>query len=135
MNLLTNPDRLTLTPLFLQYPWRSHQFVEDTWSHDPPAEGLEAFTKTLKQLDTAAYPPDTPEYGMFRAHLQLPTVTNHKVTDETISTSNAAYACWITLLRFQVLDLLLSLTYGVSKSPSPRQSAPRNESARSVSTS
>ncbi|KAJ7441851.1 hypothetical protein B0H11DRAFT_1932770 [Mycena galericulata] len=69
---------------------------------------------------------------MFRAHLGLPTITQYQITEKDIFTTNAAYACWITFLRFQVLDLLISLTYGVTESASPRQPAPEHEGALSL---
>ncbi|KAF8135314.1 hypothetical protein K438DRAFT_1786940 [Mycena galopus ATCC 62051] len=128
--IMNSVNRLTLTPLYLQYLWRSRPFIQNTWISEPPLNGLETFTETLRKLDTESLPPDTDQFNViYRAYLGLPTISEHRLPDEDACTSNAAYACWITFLRFQSLDLLISLAEGVSEAHSAPQSAPNSEKA------
>ncbi|KAJ7819230.1 hypothetical protein B0H13DRAFT_2378473 [Mycena leptocephala] len=111
-------DRFTRTPLFLNYCWRSDAFINHTWAEAAAdLEGINHFSKFLQKLDIDEFPRMESmdlDNAIFRAHLGL---ENQFGEVATTFNSKASYACWTTLLRFQVLDLLLSMTYGVSDAP------------------
>ncbi|KAJ7166904.1 hypothetical protein C8R46DRAFT_1034882 [Mycena filopes] len=118
--------RLTATPVFRNYQWRSEAFITDTWRMAKVDEAITKFFDTLLRLDQEGFPPDslTLDDATFRAHLGLPSSCNVTIDPEKGYNSKAAGAFWISLLRFQVLDLLLSMTHGVSDTPSPKEPPP-----------
>ncbi|KAJ7432484.1 hypothetical protein B0H11DRAFT_2260558 [Mycena galericulata] len=130
---MQSSDRITLSPLFQTYQWRSRGIIENTWIDDEPIQGFEEFFETLKLLDTTPFlPKSSDELAMFRAHLGLPNVFNYQITENTSYQTKAASVCWITLLRFQALDLLISLANGSSSVPSPGKPAPKYKAALSL---
>ncbi|KAJ6497209.1 hypothetical protein C8R47DRAFT_1212746 [Mycena vitilis] len=119
---------LTASPAFRQYQWRSDPFVKNTWQ-DATLDGAYAkFRRTLIWLDSEGFPLDTGnlDNATFRAHLGLPNSYNIEIDYQKGYTTKAAGAFWTSLLRFQVLDLLLSVDseYGVSDLPSPSEPPP-----------
>ncbi|KAJ7464965.1 hypothetical protein B0H11DRAFT_1922386 [Mycena galericulata] len=131
---MNSSDRLTLSPLFREYQWRSRALAENTWIREEPIPGLQEFFKTLSSLDQAASLEKNldNDHAMFRAHLGLPNVFNYKIVEKTSILTRAASVCWITLLRFQVLDLLISLACGTSSAPSSEKSPPKYKAALSL---
>ncbi|KAJ7166914.1 hypothetical protein C8R46DRAFT_1034891 [Mycena filopes] len=89
-------------------------------------EAITKFFDTLLRLDQEGFPPDSLNLddATFRAHLGLPNSCNVTIDPEKGYNSKAAGAFWISLLRFQVLDLLLSMAHGVSDTPSPKEAPP-----------
>ncbi|KAJ7658373.1 hypothetical protein DFH06DRAFT_1131363 [Mycena polygramma] len=119
---------LTASPAFRQYQWRSDPFIKNTWQ-DAKLDGIYAkFRRTLIWLDSEGFPLDTGnlDNATFRAHLGLPNSYNIEIDYKQGYTTKAAGAFWTSLLRFQVLDLLLSVDseYGVSDLPSPSEPPP-----------
>ncbi|KAJ7166923.1 hypothetical protein C8R46DRAFT_1219300 [Mycena filopes] len=112
--------------VFRNYQWRSEAFITDTWRMAKVDEAITKFFDTLLRLDQEGFPPDslTLDDATFRAHLGLPSSCNVTIDPEKGYNSKAAGAFWISLLRFQVLDLLLSMTHGVSDTPSPKEPPP-----------
>ncbi|KAJ7177758.1 hypothetical protein C8R46DRAFT_1029362 [Mycena filopes] len=127
MQFHTDTDpRLTATPTFRGYQWRSDAFVNDTWRSVEVDEATTKFFDTLLRLDREGFPPDSlnMDHATLRAHLGLPNYYNVQIDPESGYTSKGAGAFWISLLRFQVLDLLLSMAHGVSDTPSPIEPPP-----------
>jgi hypothetical protein len=50
-------DRLTQSPLFQQYQWRSEAFMDGRWQAKK-VKGIKAFTSHLVALDVEAFPRD-----------------------------------------------------------------------------
>ncbi|KAJ7033313.1 hypothetical protein C8F04DRAFT_1184297 [Mycena alexandri] len=118
--------RLTASPAFRRYQWRSEAFTKNTWRLAEVEKATTKFFETLVRLDTEGFPKDSLDWdhATFRAHLGLPNFYDIKIDDKKGYTTKAAGAFWTSLLRFQVLDLLLSLAYGVSSSRSPKEPPP-----------
>ncbi|KAJ7038489.1 hypothetical protein C8F04DRAFT_1255770 [Mycena alexandri] len=127
MKFHTDEDpRLTATPAFREYQWRSETMRKNTWTLAKVDEATAKFFQTLVQLDREGFPKDSLniDHATFRAHLGLPNCYNIKIDYQTGYTTKAAGAFWTSLLRFQVLDLLLSLAHGASDAPSPKEPPP-----------
>ncbi|KAJ7662041.1 hypothetical protein DFH06DRAFT_1325365 [Mycena polygramma] len=132
---LDSVNCFTRSPLFRDYPWRSDSFIDGTWANDASkVDQFKNFAKFLEKLDQNAFPrADSLDYdkATLRALLGLPNVHNIQVQGIGLN-SKAVYACWTTLLRFQVLDLLLSVRNGVSDVPSPVCPPPTGEGPSSL---
>ncbi|KAJ7606592.1 hypothetical protein DFH06DRAFT_1347973 [Mycena polygramma] len=132
---LDSVNCFTRSPLFHDYPWRSDSFIDGTWANDASkVDQFKNFAKFLEKLDQNAFPrADSLDYdkATLRALLGLPNVHNIQVQGIGLN-SKAVYACWTTLLRFQVLDLLLSVRNGVSDVPSPVCPPPTGEGPSSL---
>ena len=101
--------RLTLSPAFRRYPWRSKAMLYNTWP-TTSFTGAEKFIRKLDHIDVHCFPSD--DYNVdnmeFRALLGVKNRSNKVVKITANSTSNVAGSFAITMLRFQVLDWLLS---------------------------
>ncbi|KAJ7755944.1 hypothetical protein B0H16DRAFT_1458464 [Mycena metata] len=123
-----NLCRVTLTPFLRGFQWRSDALINDTW-HNIRADDIPLdFIEHMKRLDTQEYPAVHPGINTvtLRALYGLPNSTE-AVKPIPGDRSIPARRCWTTLLRFQVLDLLISLNSGVSeilsaKAPLPIES-------------
>ncbi|KAJ7033334.1 hypothetical protein C8F04DRAFT_1184318 [Mycena alexandri] len=126
--------RLTATPTFRGYQWRSEAFRNNSWRLVKVDQATTKFFETLVRLDTEGFPKDSLDWdhATFRAHLGLPNSYGIKIDDQKGYTTKAAGAFWTSLLRFQVLDLLLSLAYGVSSSRSPKELPPNGTGPSSL---
>ncbi|KAJ7175646.1 hypothetical protein C8R46DRAFT_1214114 [Mycena filopes] len=123
--------RLTLSPLFRHYQWRSDPFLEDSWRESPESIPQQ-FMQGMMCLDTQTYPGDHfADANAFKALLRVPFDSEQPVQASGFN-SNPAYACWIALLRFQALDMLMSLRLGVSESASPKVLPPPESSVKSI---
>ncbi|KAJ7038523.1 hypothetical protein C8F04DRAFT_1179542 [Mycena alexandri] len=126
--------RLTATPVFRDYQWRSDAFRTDSWRLAQVDQAIMKFFQTLVRLDQDGFPRDTMnlDHATFRAHLGLPNCYSHKIDEQRGYTTKAANAFWTSLLRFQVLDLLLSEAHGVSNAPSPKEPPPPGSGSRKL---
>ncbi|KAF8172370.1 hypothetical protein K438DRAFT_1772730 [Mycena galopus ATCC 62051] len=126
--------RLTSTPVFRSYWWRSKAFLDDTWRFST-ISGAEKFIAKLASIDIACYPHDVfnVDVATFRAHLGLPNICNVSIHPTTGNTTRIAGCFAITLVRFQVLDLLYSIVKGGEVDESD-QTVPTQESLKSLAT-
>ncbi|KAJ6474999.1 hypothetical protein C8R45DRAFT_1103121 [Mycena sanguinolenta] len=121
--------RITLTPVFRGYQWRSEAFVRGTWRMCD-LKGHEGFITDLIRIDDNGVPPNDMHGSNpdFRAFLGLRNCLGIVVTNTSRYNSKAAGSFAITMLRFQVLDLLLSaLPDGACLEKSPVADPPEND--------
>jgi hypothetical protein len=112
-------ERFTHTQLFREYPWLSDAFVCDNWFEAATAvKGLTDYASFLVELDQRVPPANSTAHcdAEFRALLGLDNVY-HMVRDQVAANSKAVAQTWTTLLRFQVLDVLLAMRWGISDTP------------------
>ncbi|KAJ7715696.1 hypothetical protein B0H14DRAFT_3633005 [Mycena olivaceomarginata] len=119
-------ERFTHTQLFREYPWLSDAFVCDNWFEAATAvKGLTDYASFLVELDQRVPPANSTAHcdAEFRALLGLDNVY-HMVRDQVAANSQAVAQTWTTLLRFQVLDVLLAMRWGISDTPCVVRPAP-----------
>ncbi|KAJ7603606.1 hypothetical protein DFH06DRAFT_1350064 [Mycena polygramma] len=120
---MANPERFTQSILFRNFPWYSKHLAEDTW-RDAELNGQNDFLQTMKRIDTEGYPPINYKVDD-REFRDLLSLSSFDFSSQA-APSTAAYACWTTLLRFQILDLFLSM-YGVSTEVTPKRPPPQGK--------
>ncbi|KAJ7311792.1 hypothetical protein DFH08DRAFT_822550 [Mycena albidolilacea] len=122
-------ERFTHTQLFREYPWLSDAFVCDNWFEAATAvKGLTDYASFLVELDQRVPPANSTAHcdAEFRALLGLDNVY-HMVRDQVAANSKAVAQTWTTLLRFQVLDVLLAMRWGISDTPDQANRTWENE--------
>jgi hypothetical protein len=111
-------ERFTHTPLFREYAWLSDAFITGTWVQTAAAFDLRDYGEFLLKLDHQVPPFSSTEYfdAEWRALLGLPNI--HALDRTQVATNSKAMSiCWTTLLRYQVLDVLLAMRSGTSDMP------------------
>jgi hypothetical protein len=111
-------ERFTHTRLFREYAWLSDAFLSGTWVQTAEEFDLKDYAKFLLQLDHQVPPFSSTDYSdaEWRALLGLPNV--HSLDAPQVSANSKAMSkCWTTLLRYQVLDVLLAMRSGTSDMP------------------
>ncbi|KAJ7301296.1 hypothetical protein DFH08DRAFT_827698 [Mycena albidolilacea] len=113
------PERFTHTRLFREYSWLSEAFLSGTWVEAASeTKGLKSYGEFLLNLDHQVPLATSIMYSdsEWRALLGLDNICS--VDRDQVGTNSRAMAkCWTTLLRFQVLDVLLAAKYGTSDMP------------------
>jgi hypothetical protein len=111
-------EQFTHTRLFREYTWLSDAFISGTWVQAAGEFDLKDYGEFLLQLDYQVPPFSSTDYSdaEWRALLGLANVHALDAT-RVAANSKAMSKCWTTLLRYQVLDVLLAMRSGTSDMP------------------
>ncbi|KAJ7738218.1 hypothetical protein B0H14DRAFT_3516087 [Mycena olivaceomarginata] len=126
MALQTFPERFTHTPLFREYPWLSDAFLSGRWLEAAThGGGFKDYAEFLVQLDQRVPPANSTEYSDAEGRALLGLDNAYKVVRAQVAANSKAVSkTWTTLLRFQVLDVLLAMKWGISDMPCAVYPAP-----------
>ncbi|KAJ7724345.1 hypothetical protein B0H14DRAFT_3519648 [Mycena olivaceomarginata] len=126
MALQTFPERFTHTPLFREYPWLSDAFLSGRWLEAAThGGGFKDYAEFLVQLDQRVPPVNSTEYSDAEGRALLGLDNAYKVVRAQVAANSKAVSkTWTTLLRFQVLDVLLAMKWGISDMPCAVYPAP-----------